>query len=134
MKKRFIFIFPAILLAFLLLAACSGNKNPPWTSAVSGADTVYGFGDGTAAAIPSGAQVKTSFKDMQNGKITFAESGSTILLANGVIVSAPINTAVSVTGGVCTITIGDGEATVTQTNGMAITVPSGTVIDHAGNF
>jgi hypothetical protein len=58
------------------------------------------------------------------------------VLSNGVIINAPKNTIVSVEyeTGECIITIGDGDAIITKSDGAETTVPQGTVINNKGDI
>jgi len=61
-------------------------------------------------------------------------SNCEIELTNGITVEAPSNTAIRKGNNIYTITIGDGDATITQSDGTSSTVPSGAVLDSDGNI
>ncbi|MCL2773958.1 MAG: hypothetical protein FWD71_11475 [Oscillospiraceae bacterium] len=91
--------------------------------------------------LKNGTEIRTRANfnglDPHSGEMTPMET-STIKLPNGIIITAPGNTAFKVTivkGGdhKLQITIGDGDATIIQSDGTTSAVPSGTILDGEGN-
>ncbi|MCL2773385.1 MAG: hypothetical protein FWD71_08540 [Oscillospiraceae bacterium] len=115
----------------------------PWTTESASDNTkIYEFTDGTKITSFSMATeiynpgYNTNYQTLPGNYINRSEytvrydSKCTIEFTNGVTVNAPINTSANITEGKLTITIGDGDATITQPDGTTSTVPSGTVLDE----
>lgn len=96
---------------------------------------LFEFADGTKITMTPGSPVTDTRNQRENKYTLILTFPSIIELTNGATVGAPADTIVVLISDILdNITIGDGEAIITQADGTTSTVPAGTILGNEGNI